>query len=1276
MRKVRLFVALVLSLIASVLSASDEKGSYFFAKVDHQQGLSNSAVLCLFQDADGLMWLGTYDGVNCWDSKSMETYRSDFSANTTLSNNVIHSVSQADSCCLWIVTHLGINRFSESARQVVGNYDFRGDYYLHSNNRGNTWLLATDGIYYYNTFCRNFCRIHPQSLPVEPMERRAFVTEDGTFWIFPLHTGQIEHYALNGFDRDTTDTQLTVSIDHFHTKNIEDVYYQNGVFCFIDCDKDLYVYDISRKSKIYIRNLATLVERYGVIAGIIPFEEDIIVAFRTNGLVRLRASRKYEEEIINRHIRVYCIYKDVNQGMLWIGSDGQGAMIYARKHDIATNLMLNRLSANLSRQVRSVLTDERGGLWFGTKGDGLLHLPHFRDTARQAAPEATVYAPGEKQRVSAGYTKWDKEFQVYQMVPSRYADGFWIGAGTPGLYYYSYPKDEVCPVKEAHGERPIEGVYGIWEANDTTLYVVTEGAGFYRLLIERKGGEVGIRHQKHYRIVHEGKEVTMFYPLLAEGDSLLWLGSRERGLVRFDRRTEKYRVISLKAMLGKPVDDVLSLHLAQDGTLYVGTTSGLVCLTRCEGRLAASYIGREQGLLNDMVHGVLEDDAGFVWLSTNRGLVKYNPANGTWHTYYYSAGIQIGEFSDGAYYRCPRTGLLFFGGIDGLLYMDGKAKPGTGYCPDILLRRLRVGEKEVNLDDYYATDRKSLQLEGPEAAFTLSFVAPDYLEQEELEYACMLEGFDRQWTPFSNRSEASYAGVPAGDYVFRVLCKKDVADTEYKSLAIPVHIRQPWYLSMGMRLAGCLLVGLVGCLLFYFVRRHYLREHTLKQQLLAERRGKAWRSDYTEKLQEFYPETFMLADHLGIRDLSAEVLEALEEDGVDVSPVCSAIPADFAFPVYKNALRCILYYCYLCFCRRDPAVRVTVDAREEEGRLLFSFEGPAEVLEELHGLLAKGPQPLSGKEEEEVDRAFIDQLLCGFIRPALERLGGVIRCQPSVEEGRALLELTFSPASTKEEEAEAEKKRVLLLEDNARMTWLITGLLSKEYDVEAVKSVQAALDEINRSVPDLFLVDMGMYVDKEEAFMVYVSSNRPTLCKTIFMPMLTWKAKTAVQRELIRWADAYIVLPHDILFLKEEIHKALYGKREIQPYIEELGQMAGNFFCSSPEQKDFVCRLLVVIEQNLQREDLGSSLLADHLGMSQSNFYRKFKEVSQTSPTDLIKNYRLEKAALLLQGEEEIPIQDIYTTVGLNSRSYFYREFVRKFGKTPKDYRDSERKGE
>lgn len=1312
--KTRLIIFLVALIPSMIVIADNEKDSYFFSKVDYQQGLSHSAVLCLFQDNDGLMWFGTYDGINCWDGKTMEVFRSDFSADKTLSNNIIHSISQADNGCLWVATHLGINRFSQKTKQIVGNYDFQGDYYVHSNHQGNTWALTENGIFYYNTKHQNFVSVGTSALPIESMEQRAFVTDDGVLWLFPPHTGQIQYYSLNAFDTDSLSTKLTVLPTQFHSKVIEDIFYQNGVFCFIDCDKDLYMYDISRKSKIYIRNLSSLIQKYGVITGIVPFYEDIVIGFRANGLIRLRTSRKYEEEVVNRNVRIYGMYREPRQGMLWIASDGQGAVIYAKKYSIATNLILNRMSTNLSRQVRSVMTDKYGGLWFGTKGDGLLHLPNYHQSTENTFLGATVYSPKEKQAVSS-YIKWNQEFHVYKLVQSRYMDGFWIGAGTPGLFYYSFKDDAVHPVTFSVGQPAIE-IHDIYEENDSVLYIVTGGVGFYKMVLEKKAGGIRIRQQKRYHFFHEQQEITMFYPMLAEGDSILWLGSREKGLVRFDKRTEEYQVISLKEMLHKSVDDILSLHRAQDGKLYVGTTSGLVCLTFCEKKIQASYIGREQGLLNDMIHGVLEDGNGFLWLGTNRGLIKYNPQNGSSHDYYYSAGVQIGEFSDDAYYQCPYTGSLFFGGVNGLLYLDRKVAATPEFNPDILLRRLWIGRTAVNLGDYYAADGKSLKLEGAEVSFSLSFAVPDYLTGAEVEYSFILEGYDKQWTSFSSINEASYAGVPAGDYIFKVRYKKDVFDTEYKFFSIPIHILPPWYQSTWAYVFYILFVLTFVVYLLYLLRKYILHERILKRllttessqgvsesgdyphdlldsftliyhacdQLRAENTSYEQRHEqvelireiamktlfrpkalYSEKLKHFYPTTFVLSARMCIQELSMEVLRALKSEGMDISAVQSSISNNFTFPIYKNALRCILYYCYQFVCQKHPFPEITINVQEEKGKMLLVMSGTNDILKELHKQLIGGPAPVFDKKD--IDHSFAIQLMLSFVQSALEQLHTTVHYVES-ESGQHSLILAFEPAILIDGQAH-EKKTILLLEDREEMVWLITGLLSEEYSIHSVKSIQVAFDEIHRSAPAVFLVDMAMYAEEETTFMEYVGKNRSALSKTAFIPLLTWKASSVIQRELIKWSDSYIVLPYDILFLKEDIHKAIYGKREAkQIYLEDLGELAGQFVCTTTEQVDFVRKLLQVIEQNLQEEELGSTLIADRMAMSPRQFYRKFKEISSIAPSDLIKNYRMEKAARLLQNEE-LSIQDVIADVGISSRSYFYKEFARKFGMTPKDFR-------
>lgn len=1307
--KIRLILSFVLLIYSLVCQADGGKDTYIFRKVDYQQGLSNSAVLCLFQDNRGLMWFGTYDGVNCYDGRNMEVFRSDFSAQKSLSNNVIHSIQQADNNCLWISTHLGINRLSLDSRQVVGYYDFTDDYYLHSNSKGNTWVVSRDGIFYYNTSYKLFVKINNLKVSVEDMDKRAFVTDDGVLWIFTQHTGELLQVSQDAFDCDTLSIYSTVSSTDFHANPIMDVFYQNGVLCFIDSEHDLYVYDISRQSKIYIRNLSSLVQKYGTIAGIALFYEDIIIGFRTNGLVRLRTSQKYKEEVVDRNVRIYSIYRDPHQNVLWVASDGQGTIMYAKKYSIATNLMLNQLSSNLSRQVRSVMTDNRGGLWFGTKGDGLLHIPDYRESEEASA--VTVYSPEGKQNVMS-YMRWNKEFPVYKLVQSRYMDGFWIGSGDPGLFYYSFA-DQALHCVENLPAQPTE-IHGIDEENDSVLYVVTAGSGFHKLILEKQAGTIRFKSQKSYHFFHGQREITMFYPMLAEGDSILWLGSREKGLIRFDKRTEEYKVISLKEMLHKSVDDVLSLYRTKEGVLYVGTTSGLVCLNSNRGQMKATYIGREQGLLNDMIHGVLEDENGLLWLGTNRGLIKYNPINGSSHAYFYSAGVQIGEFSDDAYYMCPYTRELFFGGIDGLLYLDKEMQAAPEFYPDILLRKLTIGHTQVVQENYYTDDGKALQFKGAEVSFTLSFIVPDFLSGEDIEYSYQLEGYDKDWTSFSSINEASYTGVPAGDYLFKVRYKRDVFDTEYRHFSIPVHILSPWYRSAPAYFIYFIIFLLLLGYVIYLLRKNYLQERMMKTLMGTERCRKSETAytdrrvleDFTliynycdqlraenlsyeqslekvsliretvmtallnpdtlhlEELKQFFPDRFIVSARMSIQGVSQEVLRTLEEQGIDHSSITSAIPEHITFPVYKNALYSILYCCYLRIAEMKGTYGVIVDMSEQDGKMQLHFSSKDVIVKALYEYLS---DKASSVAEKDADYVFGVHLLLGFVRSALERIHAVLRYDH--DESGSRLTIVFEPALLPVT-GEQGKKTVLLLEDRDEMTWLISNFLADEYVVHQVKSVQLAFEEIRRSAPALLLVDMTMYANAESTFMEYVSRNRTLLSRTAFIPLLTWKVSSAIQRELILWSDSYVVLPYDILFLREVVHNAIYGKREAkQIYMEELGDLAGQIVCTTTEQADFIRKLLKVIEENLDKEELGSTLIADRMAMSSRQFYRKFKEISNTAPGDLIKSYRMEKAARLLL-DEELSIQDVIMEVGISSRSYFYKEFTRRFGMTPKDYRE------
>lgn len=1295
------------------LAGNSEKDSYFFSKVGYQQGLSNSAVLSVFQDSAGLMWFGTYDGVNCYDGKNMDVYRSDFSTN--LSNNVIYRIRQADNNCLWITTGAGLNRFSPALRKVVGTYDLT-EFSLHSNRNGNAWVVSYNWIRYYNTRYDRFVEVERPPMEIDNFTMRAFVTDDGKLWLFPNSSkGEVHQLTLDSFDQDTLSTTLQTFSYEFHSKPIDYIYYQNDVFYFVDSDKDLYMYDISRKSKIYIRNIASLVQKYGEIKGIVPFNEDIVIAFWTNGLIRLRTSQKYEEEIVDQNVRIFDVYKDPKQGILWLGTDGQGTVMYAKKYSIATNLMMNSLSPNLSRQVRSLMTDKYGNLWFGTKGDGLLRVPDYRNGVD--AKEAVVYFPDFKQHVSS-YIKGNKEFQVYALQESRYMDGFWVGSGLFGLFYYSSKEDCLRQVVDTVDRHDME-IHAIDEVNDSILYLATSHGGLRKMTLDKTAGQIRVKKQKHYHFFYEQQEIHTFFSMVSEGDSILWLGSRGSGIVRFNKQTEEYQVISLKSLLHKAVDDVLCMYRFPNGQMYIGTTSGLVCLTFNGSKIEAEYIGREQGLLNDMIHGILKDANDFLWLGTNKGLIKYNPANRSSHTYYYTGGVQIGEFSDDAYYKCPYTDNLFFGGVDGLLCMKQENATTPEYYPNILLRKLFIGRNEVKLADY-CTEEGGIQLKSSTVAFSLKFVVPDYIREADIEYSYMLEGYDKEWTPFNSITEASYSQIPVGDYVFKVRYKKDVFDTAYKTFSIPLSIRPLWYQTTLAHIIYAILAILIILYVVYLLRRYFQNEQMIKKmrdtesknvpsKIVGERPGRdlvngltliyqlcdhlraentTYEQRYTkievvretvmsllfssdalsnEELTTLSPVNFTISGCLCLKELAEEVLQVFKKRGDDVSKIHIAISDSFSYEIYRNALLSIFHYIYSFTYQKKGGAGITIDASREEGKMLLTVTSEDGLVKELYEALS-GELPVM--EADRMDEAFQMRIFQYFAQSALKQV-----CDSSRYEDREqsqCLTLVFSPVVIAE--SSAVKKTILLLEDCDEMVWLISSLLSDEFVVHRVKTIQSAFDYVKQHTPVAFLVDMLMYADAEGTFMGYVNKHRSLLSKSVFIPMLTWKASSTVQQELIKWSDSYIVLPYDILFLSKVIHKAIYGKQEAkQIYVEELDSLSEQIICYTQEQVDFVKKFLQIVEQNLDKEDLGSTFIADRMAMSPRQFYRKLKEISGMSPSDLIKDYRMEKAARLLSNDE-LSIQEVISDVGIASRSYFYKEFTRKFGVTPKDYRASHKK--
>ncbi len=858
------FFALIFTALTSSLLAQNHY------TINHLQGLSNSAVLCVYQDSVGLMWFGTYDGLNCYDGKRIEVYRADFSKDKTLDNNIISHIQPASDGHLWVQSFSGVNLFSCNDMSVTENYEFPNEETLvFSDSKGHSWVLGTRYLYYYHQDLKQFVRIHTIEYPLINLNHSAFIDEKGALCVVPYKGTEMHRYALDRFSGDKSLVKLSITSSQLHNKPITETFYHHGILYFIDAKQNLFLYDISRSAKMFIRNVSSLINQYGRFNNIISYHAELIVTLKNGGILHLRSSDHYGEEMIRSDIRAFDLFHDAKQDILWLGTDGQGAVMLYTQHSNACNLLMHQVAPTVMGQVRGILTDSLGNLWIGTKGDGLLKIPLYDKEER---PNAEIYLPNRK--TSANYYQRKADFNpVFTLWKKRYNNDFWVGRSDSTLSYYSYKTDRIEQVDGRLSEYPFE-LHGVYEENDSTLWLATINSGVMRVSIADYNNPRVVSSQQIHCMSGE-KAIMEFSSLLVEGDSVLWCGTRGYGLVRISIANQKVQVISLKEKLKKAVDDVLCLCAYNDKSLFVGTTAGLVAIEKEGNSLRYRHIGHDQGLFNDMIHGILKDDQGMLWLSTNKGVIEYDSQTGGSYAYYYSRGMAIGEFSDDSYYRCPYTSRLFLGGINGLIYMQNTKDSPDEYYPPIVMRRLRINGQEHELNAFMNRNTHTIRLSEEQNNFSLEYAALDYLHSD-IEYAYILEGYDKEWSRFTKENFADFQNIPYGTYTFKVKYKKDVLDSVCKELSYTIVIEPYWYHSSSAHaLYVLLLIALFAALFYYLWKQGWWSKIQDACQVLTLPNGVPESKGANQPQSEFAPFPYATTDEQ--RQFARAIMELIDQ---------------------------------------------------------------------------------------------------------------------------------------------------------------------------------------------------------------------------------------------------------------------------------------------------------------------------------------------------------------------------------------------------------------
>lgn len=798
-----------------------------FDRLSLAQGLSQIVVNHILQDSRGYMWFCTVDGLNKYDGYSFHLYRNNPLDANSLSHNFILTIYEDRTGVLWIGTFQGgLNRYDPVKEQFTRYLHNPSNSLTIANNIvnaicedqwGNLWIGTESGLDRFDRVTQSFLHYKHEDDNFNTLSddkvRSILEDEQGYLWIAtngggldrldpksnqwqhyrhdPANPNSLSHNSVRTLCR-SSDGALWIGtegggLDRLEFKNI-----QSSIFKH-------YQYDPARSNRLshnYINSL--LEDRYGYLwigtngggLDVFDYKDNIFVNF---------CNLKNDPNSISSN-DVYSIYED-RSGVIWIGTFRGGIsklnrakMQFAHYYSSPTDT--NSLSSNF---VWGIYEDENSTLWIGTYGGGL-------DAFDKKQNQWKHYRHDPKNSHSLNQDKVRLSFR------DHYGQ-FWIATDGGGFAKFDrksgsfqrYQHDPQNPNSLSH-----DGIRAIYEDSDGYFWIGTFGGGLNKF--DPRTG----------KFIHYISEPLNPYSIsnnyvraiLQDNSGNFWIGTEGGGLNKFVPASGKFYHFRADPVDRKMLsnDYIFSIYKDKSGNLWIGTWGGGLNKLDPE-RLKFSRYTEENGLADNVIYGILEDDQGSLWMSSNKGLSAFDPKTETFTNYTVDDGLQSMEFNAGSFFK-SKSGEMFFGGVNGFnaFYPDSIVQ--NTYIPPVVITSFLKFNQPVPLEKSIA-DIKEIKLSYKDYFFSFEFAALDYRAPMKNSYAYMMGGLDKEWirTDASKRF-ASYTTLAPGKYIFKVKASNNDGIWNDQGASIRIVIKPPfwktwWFFSICVLVGGCIIAGIV-----------------------------------------------------------------------------------------------------------------------------------------------------------------------------------------------------------------------------------------------------------------------------------------------------------------------------------------------------------------------------------------------------------------------------------------------------------------------------------
>ncbi|MBL7737934.1 MAG: response regulator [Chitinophagaceae bacterium] len=766
-----------LILLLTVLSVSVYAGDpYIVRHLGIEQGLSNNAVTCIYQDHNGFMWFGTYDGLNRYDGYSFRVFRNSIGDSTSLSDNHIYSIDGDVHRNIWIGTSRGISIYSPSGTIFSG---------LRFKDQGTGMLQPIkEGVGMVRSLEKNrLVLAGTQSNGLIVFENNSIVGTQIPFYFFKGHEG---NYTVTAIEADPSEPIAWVFVQQaglcrldLRTNKLELV---NNSVKQADCMKpdkkgDLWIgnvhglYKYSTSHNTYSENL--MPSKYRV-AGIFE-DKNHTVWLATDGggvwLLPYAATKAIPyvsaegTPLVNSNA-VYAFYEDAD-GRKWIGTLRGGVNVVQSRTSSFRHITYTGPGQNsiINNFILSFCEDEKSNVWIGTDGAGLRYWDRDKNTFTSYTSNAA-----NEHSVSSNF--------ITSILRDRNND-IWVSAWFGGVNRFQKRSGRfehfTCfnPITNAEENN----VWLMYEDAQKQLWASTTNNGTLYLFNRSTNG---------FELFDD--KIINIQSLAEDMQGNFW-GGNYNSLVRIDRLQKKHQTF----YIGYPVR---CIREDKDKNFWIGTEGGGLLLFDRKNGTYRRYTTAE-GLPSNTILRMLEDEKGNLWLSTYNGLSRFNTGSGTFRNFSQSDGLQSNQFSFNAGLALA-NGEFLFGGIKGYNIFYPDSVYDRKETPRIFLTGLKVNNTPLEEDSSY-TSRKNagktelITVPFNRATISLDFVAIEYSSADKIKYAYMLEGWDKNWNDVNNARTANYSRLQEGNYVFKVKVTNADGVWSEETRLLQVNVLPPWY---------------------------------------------------------------------------------------------------------------------------------------------------------------------------------------------------------------------------------------------------------------------------------------------------------------------------------------------------------------------------------------------------------------------------------------------------------------------------------------------------